>query len=82
MKARGLPPKEDPTRFHCHRCGMSFLYECPFKRAARAERLVCSECHIAFGATTSHGRRSVNPVVCWLIREGGARALKGVRKLA
>jgi hypothetical protein len=49
---------------------MSFLLQDPGDpRRKRKERLVCSECHIAFGVYTPRSRRAPKQVVCWLIHK-------------
>ena len=75
--------KPAASYFPCHRCGMRFLLAAPRERATQ-EKLVCSECGIAYGVAMSRGRgcHNLRPIVCWLIREGGARRLKGARKIA
>jgi hypothetical protein len=63
-------------RWPCRRCGMSFLLQKP-PHVIDPELLVC-ECGIAYGVIRPRARR---PVVCWLLRAGDARLVKGVVKL-
>lgn len=68
----------------CRRCGMTFSLAPPeLMRGQHREKLVCSECHLAYGVATNlpprKGRRSV---YCWLIRAGDVRNMKGAKKIA